>query len=84
MFDQLAGLRFDVNLLCRKGIPSVNVNTGEIAEPLELPLGGNGRVYGITSVGEYCPRGRPFFSIVYPLYISVSDCLGREIFKTFR
>jgi len=36
----------------------VNVNTGEKAEPLVLPIGGNGRVYGVSSVGEFCPRGK--------------------------
>lgn len=38
------------------GIPMIHRNGGERDEPLTLPVGGNGRLYGITSVGEYCPR----------------------------
>lgn len=38
------------------GIPMIHRNGGEKGEPLTLPVGGNGRLYGITSVGEYCPR----------------------------
>ncbi|XP_076314540.1 uncharacterized protein LOC143226890 [Tachypleus tridentatus] len=36
-------------------IQRVNRNGGD-AEPLELPLGGNGKLYGITSVPSQCPR----------------------------
>ena len=36
----------------------IHRNGGEKGEPLTLPVGGNGRLYGITSVGEYCPRGK--------------------------
>ena len=39
------------------GIPMIHRNGGERGEPLTLPVGGNGRLYGLTAVGEYCPRG---------------------------
>ena len=36
----------------------IHRNGGERGEPLTLPVGGNGRLYGLTSVGEYCPRSK--------------------------
>lgn len=38
------------------GVPSIDRDGGESGEPLTLPVGGNGRLYGIAAVGEYCPR----------------------------
>ncbi|XP_053375002.1 nidogen-1-like [Mercenaria mercenaria] len=38
------------------GVPSVHRDGGEKGEPLTLPVGGNGRLYGISAVGEFCPR----------------------------
>ncbi|WAR19053.1 NDG-like protein [Mya arenaria] len=38
------------------GISSVDVNSGEAGDVLTLPVGGNGRLYGLTSIGEFCPR----------------------------
>ncbi|KAK3595925.1 hypothetical protein CHS0354_032433 [Potamilus streckersoni] len=38
------------------GIPNINRDGGNRNEDLPLPVGGNGRLYGITSVREYCPR----------------------------
>lgn len=38
------------------GVPSIDRDGGERGEPLTLPVGGNGRLYGIAAVGEYCPR----------------------------
>ncbi|XP_060577111.1 nidogen-2-like [Ruditapes philippinarum] len=38
------------------GVPNINRDGGERGEPLTLPVGGNGRLYGIAAVGEFCPR----------------------------
>ncbi|KAH6928128.1 hypothetical protein HPB50_012119 [Hyalomma asiaticum] len=39
-------------------IPFIHVvdRNGGTAEPLKLPLGGNGKLYGITAVSEKCPQ----------------------------
>jgi len=34
----------------------VNQNGGDKGEPLSLPVGGNGKLYGITAVRASCPR----------------------------
>ncbi|XP_052256418.1 nidogen-1-like [Dreissena polymorpha] len=38
-----------------RGIPHVDRVTGEEGKPLSLPVGGNGRLYGVTAIGSYCP-----------------------------
>ncbi|XP_048259530.1 nidogen-1-like [Haliotis rufescens] len=40
-----------------KGIPNINRDGGAQAnDPLNLAIGGNGRVYGVTAVRDQCPR----------------------------
>ena len=51
------------------GVPSINRDGGEVGEPLTLPVGGNGRLYGIAAVGEFCPRGNHNFIIEYTLQV---------------
>lgn len=41
----------------QKVLPNVNEYGGVANTPLELPPGGNGRVYGITLAREQCPSG---------------------------
>lgn len=38
------------------GVPSIDLNGGEVKDALKLPVGGNGRLYGVAAVGEFCPR----------------------------
>lgn len=39
-----------------KGVQAVDI-TGEKSPQLDLPLGGNGRLYGIVDMRDRCPRG---------------------------
>lgn len=41
----------------RKFLHRVDINGGE-AEPLEIPAGGSGRMYGLVSLPSYCPSGK--------------------------
>ena len=49
------------SFLFSDGIPMIHRNGGERGEPLTLPVGGNGRLYGLATVGEYCPRSKKHF-----------------------
>lgn len=40
-----------------KSLPSINKYGDETNEPIVLPPGGNGRLYGITNVRSQCPMG---------------------------
>ena len=40
------------------GVSSVTRNGQVSDEPLSLPLGGNGKLYGITAVRAQCPRSK--------------------------
>ncbi|XP_064621672.1 nidogen-1-like isoform X2 [Lineus longissimus] len=40
-----------------QSIQNINVRGGSLGEPLKLPVGGNGRLYGVTAVRKNCPRG---------------------------
>ncbi|CAL1530382.1 unnamed protein product [Lymnaea stagnalis] len=42
----------------RKDVPNINQSGGEVNEPLQQAIGGNGRLYGITAVKDQCPRAR--------------------------
>ena len=42
---------------CRKNLPNIDKYGGEPNDPLELPVGGNGRMYGIATVRDQCPSG---------------------------
>ena len=44
-------------MVFRKVLPNVNEYGGVANTPLDLPAGGNGRVYGITWAREQCPAG---------------------------
>ena len=39
-------------------LPNVNEYGGVANTPLDLPAGGNGRVYGITVARDQCPAGK--------------------------
>ena len=39
-----------------KGVSMVNQNGGDVEDMIDLPIGGNGKLYGITAVQESCPR----------------------------
>lgn len=38
-------------------LPNMNQYSNTPNEPLTLPLGGNGRLYGVTTVRAQCPTG---------------------------
>lgn len=42
-----------------KFLHRVDINGGE-AEPLEIPAGGSGRMYGLVSLPSYCPSGNTY------------------------
>lgn len=41
----------------RKTIEVALKNNGQRREPLNIPAGGSGKLYGIAAVPEACPRG---------------------------
>jgi hypothetical protein len=40
----------------RQKIESAQKPSGHINKPITVPLGGSGKMYGIVSVPDYCPR----------------------------
>lgn len=51
------------SLFFRKFLHRVDINGGE-AEPLEIPAGGSGRMYGLVSLPSYCPSGKLFICFI--------------------
>ncbi len=41
----------------RKTLPNIDKYGGEPNEALKLPVGGNGKAYGIATVRAQCPQG---------------------------
>jgi hypothetical protein len=46
----------DILLFYRQKIESAQKPSGHVNKPITVPLGGSGKMYGIVSVPEHCPR----------------------------